>query len=182
MLLSSEGLVASTPVPARPGPSGSMRGVEVRATVSSLLVTALCLTILGGCSGSSEIAVYGDGEISCPDHVASDESMPVGAVVYTPTDEGLQVEIVLTDAEPSWVYYVEVLDPEFCDTKVLLHRAEDLIATDESGSGAITILVEDLAPGPLEVQVNIVSGLQPGPANERLREMAPSTFTEVDLP
>ncbi len=151
-----------------------------------VLVAAIVLcAVLSGCSTGSEVTVYGDGEVSCPELGASDESMPVGTVTYEPSDKGLVVEIELTDAEPNWVYYVEVLDREFCDTDVPLLRADnapDLLATDESGAGTVTLLVEDVDSGSLEVQVDIISALNPGPTDERLREMAPTNFTEVDMP
>jgi hypothetical protein len=162
-----------------------MRGVEMHLAFRVLVVTIVCCAALGGCSTATDITVYGDGDVSCPELGASDESMPVGTVTYESSDDGLVVEIELTDAEPNWVYYVEVLDREFCDTDVPLLRADnanDLLATDGSGSGSITLLVEDVDSGSLEVLVDIISALDPGPADERLREMAPTNFTEVDIP
>ena len=162
-----------------------MRGVDVQSGFRVLVVTSVCFAVLSGCSTGSDVTVYGDGDVSCPELGASDESMPVGRVTYEPSDEGLVVEIELTDAEPNWVYYVEVLDRQFCDTNVPLLRGDglnELLATDESGSGAVTLLVEDVDSGLLEVQVDIVSALVSDPADERLREMAPTNYTEVDIP
>ena len=69
------------------------------------------LTVPGG---SVEQTLYGDGNITCPDHWAHDLSLPVGQVQYRPTPDGLKITVTLERAWPNTEYYVEVNSDTFC--------------------------------------------------------------------
>jgi hypothetical protein len=148
-------------------------------------VPVVLIVLLAGCSGGAvEATIYGDGDVNCPDHWAQDESLPVGTVTFRPTDAGVDVEIVLTDAAPNWTYSVEVLPEDFCVSEEVLLASDVELVTDEDGAGQIRFAVTGLTPGTTyRLLVNVVS--EPStevPEDPRLREMAPAGLTEVAIP
>ena len=68
--------------------------------------------------------LYGDGDITCPDHWAHDLSLPVGQVQYTPTPQGIEITVTLTEAWPDTEYYVEVNTDEFCQDRAIGRPAD----------------------------------------------------------
>lgn len=58
--------------------------------------------------------LYGDGNITCPDHWAHDLSLPVGQVQYQPGDDDIEITVTLDGAWPNTEYYVEVNTDTFC--------------------------------------------------------------------
>jgi hypothetical protein len=64
---------------------------------------------------SVEQTLYGDGNITCPDHWAHDLSLPIGQVQYQPTPGGVEITVTLEQAWPNTEYYVEVNTDTFCD-------------------------------------------------------------------
>jgi hypothetical protein len=60
--------------------------------------------------------LYGDGDITCPDHWAQDLSLPVGRVRYQPSDDHIEITVNLDGAWPNTEYFVEVNTDTCCRT------------------------------------------------------------------
>lgn len=127
------------------------------------------------------ITIFGDGEISCPDHRVDDESLPVGTVEYQSDQGEIRVIVTLTDAAEDWTYGVEVWSDESCAFGEPLGIADDVLKTDESGSGELGFVVGGLESGTYSVNINISSGGDV-PADPRHREMGTAQFTDVVVP
>ena len=127
------------------------------------------------------VTIFGDGEISCPDHRASDESLPVGTVEFQAGDGEIQVTVTLTDAAADWAYEVELWSDRSCATSGPLGLSSVQLVTDGSGAGALSFAVEGLGSGTYGVNVNISSGGNV-PPDPRHREMGTAQFTEVIVP
>jgi hypothetical protein len=84
--------------------------------------------------------LYGDGAIQCPEHWAHDRSLPVGHVQYTPTAQGIEITVTLTQAWPDTEYYVEVNTDQFCEGQegVTGDRQFGGLVTDGDGAGSLT--------------------------------------------
>jgi hypothetical protein len=151
--------------------------------------------------------LYGDGEITCPEHWAHDRSLPVGQVQYTPTAQGVEITVTLTKAWPDTEYYVEVNTDQLCQGQQdgTGDRRFGGLVTDGDGAGSLTLTylpTSDYAARPPAVallagdagSVWVLSTepgwLEPGdrqPSEEAslegLRLLAPEGgFTQVDLP
>ena len=128
------------------------------------------------------VTIFGDGEISCPDHRADDESLPVGTVEYQADQGEIRVIVTLTDAAEDWTYGVEVWSDESCAFgESPLGIADDVLETDGNGSGELNFVVGGLEPGAYSVNINISSGGDV-PADPRHREMGTAQFTDVVVP
>ncbi len=90
-----------------------------------------------------EQTLYGDGDITCPDHWAHDLSLPVGRVQYTPTPQAVEITVTLDRAWPDTDYYVEVNTDQFClaggsaDPREGNHFVG--LTTDRDGAGSLTL-------------------------------------------
>jgi hypothetical protein len=151
--------------------------------------------------------LYGDGEITCPDHWAHDRSLPVGQVQYTPTAQGVEITVTLTRAWPDTEYYVEVNTDQICQGEAGVFAGPSFggLVTDAEGAGSLTLTytpttreasrlpaVALLAgdDGAVWVLSTAPGWLEPGdraPGQEAewegLRLLAPDGgFTQVDLP
>ncbi len=82
--------------------------------------------------------LYGDGDITCPEHWAHDLSLPVGRVQYTPTPQGIEITVSLTGAWPDTQYYVEVNPDEFCRDWPSARPEFASLVTDPDGAGSVT--------------------------------------------
>ena len=149
--------------------------------VTALIV--VCVGLLAGCAAEGvEATIYGDGDVTCPNHWAQDESLPVGTVTFRPTNDGLDIEVDLTDAAPNWTYNAEVLPADFCETGTILAGVIGELLTDDTGAGRLEVSVP-VEPGAYELTVNVVSEPNDNvPEDPRLREMSPSGLTEVVVP
>ena len=130
---------------------------------------------------SGPVTIFGDGEISCPDHRASDESLPVGTVEYLAGGGEIRVLVALTDAAQNWVYQVELWGDQSCARGGPLDLSNGLLLTDSDGAGELAFVVTGLRPGSYRVNVNISSGSDV-PPDPRHREMGTAQFTEVQVP
>ena len=86
-----------------------------------------------------EQTLYADGDITCPDHWAHDLSLPVGQVQYTPTPQGIEITVTLTQAWPDTEYYVEVNTDEFCQDGGSSGPRFGGLVTDQRGAGSLTL-------------------------------------------
>ncbi|HSO05457.1 MAG TPA: hypothetical protein VLQ92_13305, partial [Candidatus Limnocylindrales bacterium] len=86
-----------------------------------------------------EQTLYADGDITCPDHWAHDLSLPVGQVQYTPTPQGIEITVTLTQAWPDTEYYVEVNTDEFCQDGGSSGPRFGGLLTDQDGAGSLTL-------------------------------------------
>lgn len=156
------------------------RWILLAVAVGALVVTS-CET-----SPGDAVTIYGDGDISCPDHRADDQSLPVGTVVYQPGDDEIRVIITLTDAAPNAPYRVEVWSDESCTTGPLEGDDESpLIETDENGAGELDFVLTGVAAGTYRLNVNLCCGGEDElgrPEDSRHREMGTAQFTEVIVP
>jgi hypothetical protein len=91
-----------------------------------------------------EQTLYGDGDITCPDHWAHDLSLPVGRVRYTPTRQGVEITVTLTDAWPDTEYDVAVNTDEFCPGGAYPGPGFAGLVTDGDGAGSLTLTYERL--------------------------------------
>ncbi len=131
--------------------------------------------------GEAAVTLYGDGGISCPNHVADDESLPVGEVTYFPGEGELRVVITLTDAAPHRVYGVQLWSDESC--RIAEPRWGPLgtsrrLTTDGNGAGELDHVFTGMAPGTYRVNVNLVTETD-SHDDPRHREMGAATFTDV---
>ncbi len=131
--------------------------------------------------GEYTATLYGDGGIGCPNHVADDQSLPVGEVAYFPGEGELRVVITLTDAAPNRAYGVELWGDESCD--IAEHPWGPLgtsrrLTTDANGAGQLDHLFTGIPPGTYRVNVNLVTETD-SDDDFRHREMGAATFTEV---
>jgi outer membrane murein-binding lipoprotein Lpp len=127
------------------------------------------------------VTIFGDGEISCPDHRADDESLPVGTIVYQPSEGEIRVIVTLTAAAPNWVYGVELWSDESCNSDTAFGFVDETIETDETGAGELDFVVSGLEPGTYRLNVNVSSGGDV-PEDLRHREMGTTQFTSVVVP
>lgn len=181
------------PAPAGATPTGQGRrtavlvlGAIVVLVVGALawqvrLATSTPLPVVDG--GETAVTVYGDGEISCPNHVADDRSLPVGTVAYFPGQGQIRVVITLTDAAPHRAYGVQLWGDESCD--IADHPwgplgASQPLTTDGNGAGELDYVFTGMAPGTYRVNVNLVDGLFDETRPDfRHREMGAAIFTDV---
>jgi hypothetical protein len=151
--------------------------------------------------------LYGDGDIDCPDHWAHDLSLPVGTVQYTPTGQGIEITVTLTQAWPDTEYYVEVNTDQICrgEGGVYAGPSFEGLITDGEGAGSLTLTYTGTSgeaarlpavallagdDGAVWVLSTAPGWLEPGnraPGEEAewegLRLLAPDGgFTQVDLP
>lgn len=130
---------------------------------------------------SGLVTIFGDGEISCPDHRASDESLPVGTVEYMAGESEIRVIVSLTDAAQDWAYQVELWSDQSCTREGPLGFSDGLLLTDSNGAGELSFVVGGLGPGVYRVNINI-SSTRNVPPDPRHREMGTTQFTEVLVP
>lgn len=145
----------------------------------ALLAVSTPLPVVNG--GETVATVHGDGEISCPNHVADDLSLPVGTVAYFPGEGELRVVIRLTDAAPDRAYGVQLWSDESCD--LVEHSWAPLgtsqrLTTDGNGAGELDHVFTGIPPGTHRVNVNLVTETD-SHDDPRHREMGAATFTEV---
>ena len=99
-----------------------------------------------------EQTLYGDGDITCPDHWAHDLSLPVGQVQYTPTPQAIEITVTLTQAWPDTEYDVDVNTDQFCRTGGSADSWDESdfggLTTDRDGAGSLTLTY---APAPAHV-------------------------------
>lgn len=127
------------------------------------------------------VTVYGDGAISCPNHVADDLSLPVGTVEFQPGPGQIRVIVTLTDAAPGHDYRVELWSDQGCDPgegpPAGAWAANQALTTDETGAGVVDHVFTGIDPGTHRVNVNLST--EPDPDDHRHREMGGATFTDV---
>lgn len=181
----------STPAPAAATPTG--RGPLVPALVLAAVVLVAVawqvrmpiptpLPVVD--RGENAVTLYGDGSISCPNHVADDESRPVGRVEYFPGEGELRVVITLTDAASNRTYGVQLWTDESCGTAENPggpFGASQRLTTDGTGAGALEHVFTGIPPGTYRVNVNLVDDLFDATTGDdfRHREMGAATFTDV---
>jgi hypothetical protein len=138
--------------------------------------------------------LYGDGDIHCPNHWADEEAIPVGSVEFRPSEGAIAVAVELTDAATDMEYSVEVFTPEMmCEPGRVTWTwpswsmpTEPVFMTDESGSGELEFVVENVDPGTYRLNVNVVqNGWEdnwPTTQNIQLREIGGAGFSDVIVP
>ena len=127
-------------------------------------------------TSDATVGIFGDGDISCPDHRASSDSLPVGTVNYQVGEGQVRVTVSLTAAQPEWTYNnIELWSAQNC---TMLGAAGTTLRTDANGAGEVSFVVSGLEPGTYRVNVNVSS---PGevPGDRRYREMGSSQFVEL---
>jgi hypothetical protein len=164
------------------GDDGMVRElVALPRGVQAFLVVSLLLAVPGCSSASDAVTIYGDGDVSCPNHVADDDSLPVGTVRFEPGPGEVRVTVALTDAAPEWNYYVEVWTDEGCETETPLlgdEPADTRFTTDGDGAGELEFVLTGIEPGTYQLNVDVVARLGE-PADPRHAEIAAAEFTEV---
>lgn len=177
---------ASAPPASLQAPPRTSGRTSARVTAGVLLV--LVVSVVGGLLFGPEgpegpegaVTVYGDGDIGCPSHVASDTALPVGTVVFQPEAAGeVRVVVTLADAAADWEYDVELWSDESCLSGVPLSAfGVPRLTTDADGAGELRHVFTELAPGTYRLNVNL-SSRAGVPPDARHREMGASVFTEV---
>ena len=156
------------------------RTLELEAVVGEFLGASSVMDFEGPTEAQPNpddgVTIYGDGEISCPDHRASIESLPVGTITYRPDEGEIGVTITLTGAAPNVSYAVELWTNDSCSIGGPL-TSEHGIRTDGNGAGELEFTVTGLDPGSYALNVNLSTG---SPHEDpRHREMGTAQFTEV---
>jgi hypothetical protein len=139
----------------------------------------LTLAALSACwVATPPVTIYGDGDISCPDHKADDQSLPVGTVVYQPRVGEIRVIVTLIHAAPNATYGVEVWSHQSCKIGAPLGGRDEArsIDTDENGMGKLDFVLRAVEPGIYGLNVNLCCG---GGRDPRHREMGTAQFTTV---
>ena len=93
-----------------------------------------------------EQTLYADGDITCPERWAHDLSLPVGQVQYTPTPQGIEITVTLTQAWPDTEYSVEVNTDEFCQDGGSPGPRFGGLVTDQDGAGSLTLTYAGTTP------------------------------------
>jgi hypothetical protein len=165
-----------------------MRRVSAaKRTIVSVVTAFSLLVLLAGCSSQDSaisqegaVTIFGDGAIGCPNHVADDDSLPVGTVTFEPGIGEVKVTVVLTDAAPDSRYYVEVWSDESCVVGEPLGGYDTPAPefdTDGEGTGELDFVVPGLEPGTYRLNVDVV--IMGEFEDLRHREMGAAEFTEV---
>lgn len=130
-------------------------------------------------ASQNAVTLYGDGDISCPNHVADDESRPVGTVEYHPEEGQIRVIVRLTDAAPHAVYGVELWIRENCEPSFGAASGDRSarMTTDGNGAGELDHVFAGIDPQTYRVNVNLVTGADLD--DPRHREIGAAVFTEV---
>ncbi len=138
-------------------------------------------------AGTEQI-LYGAGDISCPEHWAHNQSLPVGTVVFEAGEGMFTVGVELTAAAADSDYGVEVWEPETCrygGPLLFEAPAPRVLTTDETGAGRIEFIVDNVNPGRYQLNVNVVHNdwedTFPNADDTRLWEIGGAGFSLVEV-
>ena len=167
--------------------AGHIRGMSndplvFRAFLASVLVGAMF--VLSGCDAGSreiEVTLYGDGDISCPDHWADDTSLPVGTVLYQPGEGELVVSVDFTEVAPSTGYEVSLWKDDSCEDEEPFYTPPWTFRSNDQGVGSGQFVLSNLEPGTYQFSLNVVP-FDDGADDPRLEEIATPEFSKVVIP
>jgi hypothetical protein len=135
----------------------------------------------------TEQILYGAGDISCPEHWAQNQSLPVGTVGFEAGRGMFTVVVELIAAAPDSDYGVDVWEPETCLGGPLLFEAPvpRVLTTDDAGSGRIEFVVDNVDPGLYRLNVNLIhttwEDAFPNAEDTRLWEIGGAGFSLVEV-